>query len=273
MPSEPLDEVQWRAPEWIQMYGLRTDNVLEYFAQSPFYDRTSNNQVLKMQSQFNEGFHTNVDIYRELQNMTGVEFVVALAKEPEMWVIRKQNRLGPQDVHILSTYYVLGENIYQSPSVYSIMMSRLLSSVHSLNNALSNAMELPTYSPSQGYTYITEAPPIGGEDIANVSNGIASSLSRPAAIRSKTGTAAPSPAVGGVNTPLPFSDSSLPSLMVDEKSREQALSRALAFTVSNSTIYLDSPDREVGSIPEPTTKRTTQPASRRRKSTVPKGSK
>ncbi|KAK9327775.1 MED6 mediator subfamily complex component-domain-containing protein, partial [Lipomyces starkeyi] len=49
----PLARAAMGAPEWIQMFGLRTDNVLEYFVQSPFYDRASNNQVLKMQSQFN----------------------------------------------------------------------------------------------------------------------------------------------------------------------------------------------------------------------------
>lgn len=47
-----LDELQWKSPEWIQTFGLRTDNVLDYFAESPFFDKTSNNHVIKMQRQF-----------------------------------------------------------------------------------------------------------------------------------------------------------------------------------------------------------------------------
>ena len=46
MSNEPLDEIQWKSPEWIQHFGLHSSNVLDYFAESPFYDRTSNNQVL-----------------------------------------------------------------------------------------------------------------------------------------------------------------------------------------------------------------------------------
>ncbi|KAK5963422.1 mediator complex subunit MED6 PWA37_004550 [Arxiozyma heterogenica] len=52
MNMTELDELQWKSPEWIQTFGLRTDNVLDYFAESPFFDKTSNNHVIKMQRQF-----------------------------------------------------------------------------------------------------------------------------------------------------------------------------------------------------------------------------
>lgn len=29
-PETPLDELQWRAPEWIAQWGLRTDNGMVY---------------------------------------------------------------------------------------------------------------------------------------------------------------------------------------------------------------------------------------------------
>lgn len=54
MNVTPLDELQWKSPEWIQVFGLRTENVLDYFAESPFFDKTSNNQVIKMQRQFSQ---------------------------------------------------------------------------------------------------------------------------------------------------------------------------------------------------------------------------
>ncbi|KAK9454751.1 MED6 mediator subfamily complex component-domain-containing protein [Dipodascopsis uninucleata] len=150
-----LDELQWRAPEWIQMFGLRTDNVLEYFAQSPFYDRSSNNQVLKMQSQFNGPMMQQQDISQALSTMRGVEFVIAMSNPASaLWIIRKQNRLSSTEVIPLSTYFVINENIYMAPSVYSIVSSRMLSTIKSLRSALVLAADnLPKFSSTMGYSY------------------------------------------------------------------------------------------------------------------------
>jgi hypothetical protein len=69
--------------------------VLEYFATSPFYDRQSNNQVLKMQSQFN-GLGLG-DLNQRLGLMRGIEFVVHVEYPPDMWIVRKQRRNSPDD--------------------------------------------------------------------------------------------------------------------------------------------------------------------------------
>ena len=67
--------------------------MLEYFATSPFYDRQSNNQVLKMQSQFS----ALGDLNQRLSSMRGIEFVVFSEHPPDMWIIRKQRRNSPED--------------------------------------------------------------------------------------------------------------------------------------------------------------------------------
>lgn len=148
-----LDEVQWRAPEFVRAMGLRTDNVLDYFALSPFFDRSSNNQVLKMQSNYNELQMQNLS--DRLQNMKGIEFVVAYAQEPDLWIIRKQNRHSPSDAEIIATYFVVGENIHQAPSVYGIVASRLLASTLSLKEGFSVAQQLPQFS-AANYNYLDD---------------------------------------------------------------------------------------------------------------------
>ncbi|KAH3899203.1 mediator complex subunit MED6 SCDLUD_004634 [Saccharomycodes ludwigii] len=122
-----LDELQWKSPEWIQTFGLRTDNVLDYFAESPFFIKTSNNQLIKMQQQFsNANIENNMEIssrnkdgvdalpleeyplnrqfilqtypshsfiereFRKLNN--GIEYVLWFVREPDFWVIRKQSK-------------------------------------------------------------------------------------------------------------------------------------------------------------------------------------
>ncbi|KAI8595175.1 hypothetical protein EDD21DRAFT_420921, partial [Dissophora ornata] len=49
-----LLNMEWRFHEWIMgVGGLNPDNVLDYFALSPFWDPECNNAVLRMQTQFN----------------------------------------------------------------------------------------------------------------------------------------------------------------------------------------------------------------------------
>ena len=115
--------------------------VLFYFAQSPFFDQTSNNAVLWNQAQFNQNMlpilATREVFEGRLKSMSGLEYIVA--QEPAemapgtgtgVWVIRKQmrrKRAGQEDeVIVLSTYFVMGENIYMAPAVGDVIGSRLV---------------------------------------------------------------------------------------------------------------------------------------------------
>ncbi|GCF01369.1 mediator of RNA polymerase II transcription subunit 6 [Zygosaccharomyces mellis] len=187
-----LDELQWKSPEWIQAFGLRTDNVLDYFAESPFFNKTSNNQVIKMQRQFSQmgpslasdgsqsgtkqvsmaqgggsefghlepvrremlsKYPMHAVLERELSKMKGLEYVVGYIREPDFWVIKKQDRLSPYQVQVLQDYYIIGANVYQSPSVFRIVQSRLMSTSFHLSSTLEKLHSLAEFSPSQGVQF------------------------------------------------------------------------------------------------------------------------
>ena len=96
MAKEPQDlsSIKWRMPEFITYHGgLRTDLIMEYFSLSPFYDRRSNNQVLKMQSQL----MALGDIQENLSRMTGLEFTISGERVPDIWIIKKQYRMSPTE--------------------------------------------------------------------------------------------------------------------------------------------------------------------------------
>lgn len=153
MSTEPLDEIQWKSPEWIQQFGLHTGNVLDYFAELPFYDRTSNNQVLRMQFQFQQmppNIHPQKYFQSKLAEMVGVEFVVAFVREPDFWIVRKQRRLDANHTLTEQDYYIIGANVYQSPKIYDILSSRLLLSVLSMKNSLALLNSMSTFSISEG---------------------------------------------------------------------------------------------------------------------------
>ncbi|SCU87054.1 LAMI_0D04544g1_1 [Lachancea mirantina] len=182
MDRTSLDELQWKSPEWIQSFGLRTDNVLDYFSQSPFFDRTSNNQVAKMQQQFaqprapsqapsisefdNESPHRKAILStylvhamweQELRKLKGIEYVLAYVREPDFWIIRKQNRQSPTHVETLQDYFIIGANVYQSPAVAKIVQSRLSATNFHLTRALSTLRSMGTFRPSQGASFADRA--------------------------------------------------------------------------------------------------------------------
>lgn len=120
-----------------------------YFAESPFFDPTSNNASLAIQASYNEAFRHFVETREafeaRLQTMQGLEFVVAydplqaaaqpdggFAHEPsDVWVIRKQNRRkrgagAADEVHVLDTFFVVGDCIYMAPCVASVVGNRIV---------------------------------------------------------------------------------------------------------------------------------------------------
>ena len=107
--------ISWHDSQWIAI--LNPANILEYFSErsNPFYDRTCNNEVIKMQ-------HSD-----HLLNMTGIEFTLLHAQEPILYIVRKQNRHGPNHVTPLADYYIIAGVVYQGPDLASIVNSRVVS--------------------------------------------------------------------------------------------------------------------------------------------------
>lgn len=138
----PLDEIQWRHPQLAaMMQGIHSNSVLFYFAESPFFDRTSNNATVANQAMFNlamrQYIETREAFEARLRTMSGIEYIVS--QEPSsmapgtgtgVWVIRKQMRRkrdGLEDeVMPLASYYVVGDNIYMAPTLADILSFRMV---------------------------------------------------------------------------------------------------------------------------------------------------
>lgn len=140
----PLDEIQWRNPDILaEMQGIHSNSVLYYFAGSPFFDPTSNNAVVVNQAMFNQGLRnvlgTREAFEAHLRGMSGLEYVVA--QEPAemgpgmgtgVWVIRKQTRRKrnepgvEDDITVHADYFVVGENIYQAPTLGDILSAKIV---------------------------------------------------------------------------------------------------------------------------------------------------
>lgn len=117
-----------------QAHPLTEETALEYFALSPFYERTCNNEVARMQGHGPE----------HLVHMVGIEYAVPVPAQHAILVIRKLYRRAPDDgpsgaaptrrtarrsrcaAVPLASYYILGGVIYQAPDLQSVLAMRLV---------------------------------------------------------------------------------------------------------------------------------------------------
>ncbi|EJD04339.1 MED6-domain-containing protein [Fomitiporia mediterranea MF3/22] len=145
--------------EWIQANGpLTTETVFDYFATSMFYDKQSNNQVLRMQT-----MHTGQPILNEaeeLKRFTGIEFALVHAQPPSLFIIHKRERLSPEEVRPLAAYFIINNRIYQSPDLYTVISNRLLTSLHAVQSSLDVLRtNRPDFTPRTGFIWpIVDAP-------------------------------------------------------------------------------------------------------------------
>ncbi|XP_019533888.3 mediator of RNA polymerase II transcription subunit 6 [Aedes albopictus] len=135
--------ISWHDSNWIPI--LNPANIMEYFSEksNPFYDRTCNNEIVRMQRQSLE----------LLGNMTGVEYILLHVQDPILYVIRKQHRHSPTEATPLADYYIIAGTVYQAPDLASVFNSRILSTVHHLQSAFEEASSYARYHPSKGYSW------------------------------------------------------------------------------------------------------------------------
>ncbi|KAK0727344.1 MED6 mediator sub complex component-domain-containing protein [Lasiosphaeria miniovina] len=226
--ATPLDEIHWRAPIKAEG-GLHNNSVLYYFAESPFFDKTSNNEVVFQQGLNNQHMwqylETREAFESRLRSMSGLEFIVA--QEPAetgpgagtgIWVINKQTRRKRQgeddEVIVHATYFLDGENIYIAPTLADILSSRIAAISNSIEKILPIANSVQTWTPAQGRVYQAPTSQQAGTASGTGKNRDASKDGTP--MLEGMSKAAPAAAMASINTPP---DMSLveESLMIHER--------------------------------------------------------
>jgi mediator of RNA polymerase II transcription subunit 6 len=126
---EDLTGTCWRDDVWFQTYGLLSHlSALDYFAQSPFYDSTSNNEVARQRG---------LRLEQLPQGAPGVEFILQDAQPPHLFVVRKQFRSLAGVLSPLAFYYILDGTIYQAPSLHAALSARIDRCIWTVKSAFS----------------------------------------------------------------------------------------------------------------------------------------
>ena len=127
---------------WLKTFGVFRVNVLDYFYESPFFDPTSNNQLIRTQGVAPE----------HMISMTGMEYVLDELNmcEPHLYVIKKQRRESPRKAELLEVYYVIDGIIYQSPDLLQLFRSRINKAAFYLGSSFNELQGTTSYTSKQG---------------------------------------------------------------------------------------------------------------------------
>lgn len=131
-PGTEMTGISFRDQLWLNSFPLERALAFDYFALSPFYERSCNNEQLRMRS-----IHP-LDT-SHLSKMMGTEYMLHEVQEPNLFVFRKQKRDGPEKVTPISAYYVLDGTIYQAPNLHNVIGSRVVRALYYISRAFSEA--------------------------------------------------------------------------------------------------------------------------------------
>ncbi|KII93367.1 hypothetical protein PLICRDRAFT_171132 [Plicaturopsis crispa FD-325 SS-3] len=247
--------------EWIQANGpLTTANVFDYFATSMFYDKQSNNQVLRMQT-----MHTGMPIENEaeeLKRFTGIEFALVQAQPPSLFIIHKRERLSPDEVRPLAAYFIISNRIYQSPDLYTVISNRLLTTLYSLQSSLDILRShRPDYTPRTGFVWPIVDPSVA--DKSTKKGGASEELPPAAEAEQDPAAADAAKRKPVINTNSKADTSSTPK----KQQNNLLLLNAMRTTAAHSNMSFSS--RALTAEPESATAETPGPTSGGRSSATP----
>ncbi|OAY36561.1 mediator of RNA polymerase II transcription subunit 6 [Manihot esculenta] len=131
-PGTDMTGMCFRDQLWLNTYPLDRNLIFDYFALSPFYDWTCNNEQLRLQS-----IHP-LDL-SQLTKMTGTEYMLSEVMEPNLFVFRKQKRDSPEKVTPMLTYYILDGSIYQAPQLCNVFAARIGRALYYISKAFTTA--------------------------------------------------------------------------------------------------------------------------------------
>ncbi|KAJ8755774.1 hypothetical protein K2173_024318 [Erythroxylum novogranatense] len=131
-PGTDMTGICFRDQLWLNSYPLDRNFVFDYFALSPFYDFTCNNEQLRLRS-----IHPLDPSH--LVKMTGTEYVLSEVMEPHLFVIRKQKRDSSEKVTPMLTYYILDGSIYQAPQLSNVFAARIGRALYYISKAFTTA--------------------------------------------------------------------------------------------------------------------------------------
>ena len=117
-------------PMFLQNSALNKETALDYFALSPFYEKSCLNEILKMQSH-----NTKININEHLSRMEGVYYELDDNELTNLFIIYKKEILEAEST-ILKAYYIMYGYIYCCPGLNHLSDNKICEILWRMNNSL-----------------------------------------------------------------------------------------------------------------------------------------
>ena len=118
------DNVIYDFPNFYNIYPLRSENIMDYFKLSGFYNKKSINQQCE---------DKNLDFTKDRTQFEGIEYIPEEYKDNELFIIAKYFR-EKGTTTLLGYYYIFQGKIIKAPNLYSIISSNIQSVSHNFLN-------------------------------------------------------------------------------------------------------------------------------------------
>lgn len=215
----PKDDHSWKTwmfQEYLQVRGpLTEENVMEYFEESFLFDRSSNNNVLRMQTQHADPNYrmSRLETENELRRFTGLEYALVHA-QPPLFVIQRRDRLSPTEVRPTAVYFILNNVLYSGPDLYTLLATKLTNSLNMIQSSLDILRAArPDYTPRIGHVW----------PIVDVPSASSKLLAGKARNDTRQGSVVPgTPAAAGAGA-----DTNNPSSQLPKQPQPDAINRTL----------------------------------------------
>ena len=110
---------------WLKFYPLTLETLPAYFYMSTFYDRTANNEK-------------TIEDLSKLKQMKGLEYVFEQPTSGvDIFHVRKQYRHNEKKTTDLALYYVHQGRIYQAPTLFAVLQTKLQNVSGELQSSIS----------------------------------------------------------------------------------------------------------------------------------------
>ena len=145
---------------YLQSSTLSPETVLDYFSLSQFYEKSSVNEILKMQS-----IYANIDISVFLSTTVGIHYNLEYNKD-DFYIIAKKEFDGTNTI-VHKLYYCMFGYIYTAPSASAVSKCRLIDSLWHLNEALDIYEDKKRFNWISGFSFTEEPAAVNQNDKEN----------------------------------------------------------------------------------------------------------
>jgi hypothetical protein len=132
----------WSDPRFLEQFPLLPESIIPYFSTSQFYSTDCTNSILTMNRVLPENLNSEMVQHKGRQYWLEDSWPKTVAGStmhpiPRLYIISRQQRKSLDKTFVTGLYWVADGKVSQSPSLLSVLQTRMQNSVYHIHQAFS----------------------------------------------------------------------------------------------------------------------------------------